>query len=123
MTFNVDSYAYIKTSKGTTYKTNGWLGMNVSGGTMYLADTLSAPEKLYVPAGKIKFKLTTQEDGSILVKYEILHMDVDKSEIEIAGNEEPTPPQPADVSTLDALVKEVGRMLSEDYRYAYYMSY
>lgn len=123
MTFNVDSYAYIKTSKGTTYKTNGWLGMNVSGGTMYLADTLSAPEKLYVPAGKIKFKLTTQEDGSILVKYEILHMDVDKSEIEIAGNEEPTPPQPADVSTLDALVKEVGRILSEDYRYASYMSY
>lgn len=121
--FLADSYVYIETSENVQYWTNGWLGTSVSSGEFVPVQTLSNPDKLFVPAGKIKFKLIKNENGSLTLKYDILHVDVDKSELIIKSDSEIDAREIPDVSTMDKLIDVVEKILTEDYRYASFESY
>ena len=86
MVFTEDSYVYILTSANNTYWTNGWLGNEVSSATLYRAQSLSEPDKLFVQSGKIDFTLVVNEDGSLTLSYTCVPVALDKSEIEVISD-------------------------------------
>ncbi len=73
VTFESDSYVGVKRDGNLVwYLTDGYLGNDVKSATLYDANTLVDPDKLFVPGRhEITFTLNEQADGSILLSYEI----------------------------------------------------
>ncbi|MCM1308079.1 MAG: starch-binding protein [Butyrivibrio sp.] len=120
--FYDDSYVYLLSSASTSYWTNGWLGENIVSATFYKVTSLSDPEKLFVSSGKIKFKLTVNNDGTLTLSYESLPLEFDKSEITVIDDEAALQTT-ADVSTLEKLTDVTKSLLRTDYRYSSYVDY
>lgn len=72
-TFTDYSYLAVKSSDGTTYMTNGYLGENCTSALMYDSVELGKnADKLYVPKGReVTATLTENTDGSITLDLEI----------------------------------------------------
>ena len=117
-----DSYVYLISSASTSYWTNGWLGEDVVSVPLYKVTSLSNPEKLFVPSGKIKFKLEVNNDGTLTLSYESLPLEFDKSEITVIDDESSLKTE-ADVSTLEKLTDVTKDLLRTDYRYSSYVDY
>ena len=117
-----DSYVYLISSASTSYWTNGWLGEDVVSAPLYKVTSLSNPEKLFVPSGKIKFKLEVNNDGTLTLSYESLPLEFDKSEITVIDDESSLKTE-ADVSTLEKLTDVTKDLLRTDYRYSSYVDY
>ncbi len=72
-TFTSDSYVGVKTSDNQKwYLTNGWLGKDVTGATLYESSTLSNADKLYVPGNvEVTFTLTKNSNNTMKLSYTV----------------------------------------------------
>lgn len=120
--FYGDSYVYVVSSANTSYWTNGWLGENLVSATLYKVTSLSEPDKLFVPSGKIKFKLTVNNDGTLTLSYECMPLELDKSELTLIDDESQLQTT-HDVSTLEKIIDVTKSLLRTDYRYSSYVDY
>ncbi|MBQ7346093.1 MAG: hypothetical protein IJW45_08555, partial [Oscillospiraceae bacterium] len=69
--FDQPCYVGVKTADNNKwFMTEGYLGENVTSAVLYDSNTLTNPDKLYVPKGhEITFTLVVNDDGSVTLSY------------------------------------------------------
>ncbi len=91
--FTQDSYVAVKTvGNGIWYMTDGWQGTEATAVTLYDTTTITACDKLYIPANTyVTFTLTENPDGSLTLRYEPTvcnHTDEETGRVEPTCTEE-----------------------------------